>query len=446
MKVYFSLLTIVLVSLSTAYAADLRGTTAFPQQETGPPEFLMRASGSYKDGLLQIEIPFSGDAAVGNYLGFGLTGVSWQTLQPGNPVGWISYYLDDGELLYSGPLDCLNALGTWIWYYDFMPTRVKVADPALSPIVRFGFPGLVIEGFNKLLDDTYPNGFLRIVIYGEVIGGLSGPQPSIRLYAPPSIYAVTIPVTLPHQLFVNYIAFGGFANLIVNQEIVATNLSEGICTLDIDLIDRDGVNAGQLNLDVPGDSTVRAPLIDLYMEQTQTADLPALWLGTALVTAMDGDEADQQCNIALGTVYQILQSSGAPSATAERETQSTIFLSEGGLAVPKPSCYNLVPVRKSSSGEDTGVALANPSETAVANLQMRLLDHEQKEIASVEGITLNQQVGDSKFFWEFFGDLADLKDFEGSLVIHSDVGIGVIAMNTLNGYVQSSLPSGISKP
>lgn len=447
MKLYVPIFTIVLVFISVVYCADVKEATTSPQEETGPPVFLTQASARYSDGLLQIEIPFSGDALVGNYLGFGFTGLQLQPVQAGNPIGWISYYRDDGVLIYSGPVDAFHALGTWFWFYDFMPSRVKVVDPEETPIVRPGFPGLAIEGLNKLLGATYPNGRLQIVLYGEVLKEITNAHTAIRLYTPPSIYPVTIPVSLPHRQFVNYIAFGGVANLIVNQEVVATNLSSGHCMLNIDLIDREGAHTALLHLNVPGDSTVRAPLIDLYMQQTQASELPALQLGTALVTAMVDEEVpDPKCDIALGTVYQILQSDGSPSSFAHRQTQGTTFLSEGGLAVPEASCYNIVPVRKTSEGEDTGIALANPSATALANLKMRLIDHEQTEIASVEGITLNQQVGDSKFFREFFEGLTNLNDFTGSLIIYSDVGIGVIAMNTLNGYVQSSLPSGISKP
>jgi hypothetical protein len=183
------------------------------------------------------------------------------------------------------------------------------------------------------------------------------------------------------------------------------------------------------------------------MQEKQLSELPDLQLGTALVTAVN-DEGDSDLNseFALGTVYQILRSDGSASYEEYRKTQSKAFLSEGGLAVPEASCYNIVPVRKTSDGEDTGIALANPNQMYSASLKMRLLDHEQTEIAGVEGITIGPQVGDSRFFWEFFEDLTKLNDFTGSLIIQSDWGIGVIAMNTLNGYVQSSLPSGITKP
>jgi len=106
--------------------------------------------------------------------------------------------------------------------------------------------------------------------------------------------------------------------------------------------------------------------------------MPALTLETAEVTAVDqSGSPDPTIQVALGTVYQILQSEG----TQALDTESVAFLSEAGLAVPEPSLYNILPVYKDSErSADTGVA------------------------------------------------------------------IGVIALNTLNGYVQSSLPAGTKRP
>jgi len=433
---------IVLFFLSFVYAADLKETAATPQALPVPPDYLTKAAASYHDGLLQIEIPFSGNVEMGNYLGFQVLGVQWQTPKVGNPLGWISYHSETGERLYSGPVVAFS--GMWFWLHDFMPSRVENADPALTPIIRSGGN---IEGLREVFGDTYPNGIMRIVIYGELFKLTPNTPVTVRINVAGASNYATIPVPLPHQQFVNYIAFGGFADLIVNQEIVATNLGRGMCRLHIDLIDRNGDNPVGLHLDVPGESTVRAPLIDLYQEQTQSSELPSLQLGTALVTAItDGNDFDDSCEFTLGTVYQILQSDSPLSVEGYREAQSTTFLSEGGLAVPEPSCYNILPVRKSSAGEDTGIALANPHQQYASSVKMRLLDHEQNEVASVEDLTIGSLVGDSKFFWEFFDGLTGLEDFQGSLIIQSDIALGVIAMNTLNGYVQSSLPSGISEP
>ena len=123
---------------------------------------------------------------------------------------------------------------------------------------------------------------------------------------------------------------------------------------------------------------VRTSLIDLYREENQSSEIPALTLETAEVTAVDqSGSPDPTIQVALGTVYQILQSEG----TQALDTESVAFLSEAGLAVPEPSLYNILPVYKDSErSADTGVA------------------------------------------------------------------IGVIALNTLNGYVQSSLPAGTKRP
>jgi hypothetical protein len=256
---------------------------------------------------------------------------------------------------------------------DFMPSRVENPDPATTPIIKSGGN---IEGLRKIFGDTYPNGTMRIVMYGELFKLIPNTPVVVRIVVAGASNFATIAVPLPHQQFVNYIAFGAFANLIVNQEIVATNLGRSMCMLRIDLIDRSGDNTVALNLDVSGESTVRAPLIDLYQEQTQSSELPELQLGTALVSAIsDGGDLDETCEFTLGTVYQILESDGPLSLEGYRQAQSTNFLSEGGLAVPEPSCYNVLPVRKSSAGKDTGIALANPHQQYASSVRMHCLSN-----------------------------------------------------------------------
>lgn len=422
-------------------AKGLKGPETSPQQN-GIPDYLMHTAASYSNGLLQIEIPFWGDPLV-RPIGIGFTGLWFAGgIKPGNLLGWISYCDPEGEIILSGPLRSLNGFD-WIWYADYMPDRVEIGGPHL-PIAKPLSPGYSLQALDLVLGATHPDGTMKFRFHGEMFTEFHETPLTVRVRQ--GTQDVLIPLSTGFRQFVNYIAFGSVASLIVNQEIAVSNLGSDPCMLDIDLFNRDGSSWTQLHLTVEGDSTVRAPLIDLYQEQTQSSEVPPLTLGTAMVTAVTESGApDPASRLALGTIYQILQAAETQTSPQNVPTQDTVFLSEAGLAVPEPSLYNIIPVRKTSDGEDTGVAIANPEVKWGASFTMRLLDENQSQVATSEGL-LAARSGDSKFFLEYFTGLTGITDFTGSLQIHSGVALGAIALNTLNGYVQSSLPAGTEKP
>jgi hypothetical protein len=91
--------------------------------------------------------------------------------------------------------------------------------------------------------------------------------------------------------------------------------------LNIDRIDRKGETTAQLHMDVQGETTVRASLIDLYQQQTQSSGLLPLQQGTALVSAVtETGDSDHSCEFTLGTVYQILQSDNQQPALRDLST------------------------------------------------------------------------------------------------------------------------------
>jgi len=442
MKLASLLCTMLLVFNCSFWADGLRGAESAPQQQNGVPEFLMHTSASYSNGLLQIEIPFWGGPNVRN-VGIGFTGLWFASgIKPGNLLGWISYSDPDGQMMLSGPLRSLNGYD-WIWYADFMPDRVENGGPHL-PIAKPLSPGYSLQALDLVLGANHPDGTMKIRLKGEVFTEYIDTPLTVRVRH--GIYDVLIPLPTSYRHYVNYIAFGSVGSLIVNQEIAVSNLAPQSALLVVELFERSGSPWIELQLTVEGDSTVRVPLIDLYQQQTQSSEIPPLWLGTAVVTAVtESGTPEPRSSIKLGTIYQILESAGSQSSAQTQPSQDALFLSEAGLSVPEPSLYNIVPVRKTSDGEDTGIAIANPEVKWPASITMRLLDDSQTEIAVAEDIQLTARSGDSKFFLEFFEGLTGINDFNGSLQISSNVAIGVIALNTFSGYVQSSLPAGARK-
>jgi hypothetical protein len=418
----------------------------FPHQgEAIPPEHLMHASASYSDGLLQIRIPFFNDPKTQFLFGpnFEWFGIRFRSPNEGNPVGWISYRDPDGKIIHSGPLRAESSTQSR-WYYDFMPSRVEKVDP-FGPMFSTGAPTAAgFLGLQGLLGDTYPTGVMKIVLFGEVFEEDPDTPAEIGVSCCQNPWIVRLPFSTDYQQYLNYIAFGQAGSVLVNQILVTTNLGSKACSLLMELFDRDGDALEKLAMEVPGNSIVHHSLIDIYTQQALAGtpeENPPLFLGSARITSVTDtqtEEVDPKGEFVLGTVYQILQMNGS--------SQSEL-LGEAGLAVAQPSCFNLVPVRRTSSGEDTGLAMGCPSPVGSHRITMSLIDENQKEVAYTDDLFLQPFGIDSRFFWEYFDTMpAAMDDFSGSVRITSSAGISVTALNTLNGYVVSSLPAGISDP
>lgn len=139
MKPISLLFAVVIIFNCFVYAEGLKEPTPVSKQSLGIPEYLMHTAAGYNNGVLQIEIPFWGNPVV-QQIGIGLTGLQMGNgVKPGNSLGWITYVDDEGDVLFSGPIRSLNGW-EWLWYYDFMPSRVEIAGTHL-PMWRPGSPG-----------------------------------------------------------------------------------------------------------------------------------------------------------------------------------------------------------------------------------------------------------------------------------------------------------------
>ena len=89
---------------------------------------------------------------------------------------------------------------------------------------------------------------------------------------------------------------------------------------------------------------------------------------------------------------------------------------------------------------DTALAIANPT-SADATIQARLLDSNDQEVQSATLEVLPGKNQRPLFFSELFEGF-DPADFEGTLILNSDTGVGVATLQTNGrGIQQASLPS-----
>lgn len=242
--------------------------------------------------------------------------------------------------------------------------------------------------------------------------------------------------------YLNFVAFGVIDafNLLLDQSLVVSNLGPLTCDFFLDLYDPVGLHLTRIALEVDPHSTSRFNMSSLFKQGNLglSGEPPPLVTGSGIVSG------DPSCRFSLGTVYPIFDTSGASQPAG---TGQTALAGEAGLSVPEPSTFNAVSVRKTLSGIDTGVAIANPT-AREANITMSLVDEDQKQLAGVDGLKLGALGSVSKFFEEYLAPqvLQGAGEFTGTLFISSDTALGVIAINTLGGFPTSSLPPGIPRP
>jgi len=440
------------LSVSVAVLLSVCVLCSHPVLAQGDPElpdYLVKAWSQYSGGVLLIEIPFEEPAPVPFSMAIDLSGFQTKDVVAGNQVGWIWYRDLSGQTLYSGPIQAFNSL-TWYWIFDFMPGRTKTIDSQQPVLERRSGMRITLGQLAQAFGSTFPPGRMRILFHGEILQEVLNEQRKVSLMAnlAPDYPTVVLPMQAGHEQYVNYIAFGNFGSLFVNQILVAANLGPHACPINLFLMNEAGVFTRLNAATVPTFSTRSFVLADLFPLLVQDGDH---FLGSMLMWAayeFGGITRNPECRLSLSTVYPVLSGKPPAAKSSEMLAEAPELLGEAGLAVPPPSAINLVPVRKRASGEDTGLAFGNPSAVESADITMILLNDLQQEVARKEGIPLGPLARSSKFFLEYFDpdDVKDITEIEGTVVIRSTIGLGVIALNTLNGFPTSSLPSGIPVP
>jgi len=121
------------------------------------------------------------------------------------------------------------------------------------------------------------------------------------------------------------------------------------------------------------------------------------------------------------------------------------IVTEAGVADAPPTGSANLHVRGAGTFS-TALALANIADET-AQLNFRLLDAEGKQVAQ-QASELPPQAHIARFFNELFdadllaGLQLDWTNFEGSLVIESDLPVSITSLRTKNGYLISSFPVG----
>jgi hypothetical protein len=148
-----------------------------------------------------------------------------------------------------------------------------------------------------------------------------------------------------------------------------------------------------------------------------------------------------------GSGYQELEINGGCSASSTYQVytrQSSpagapveVLVGEAGIGLPDPATLTVIPVTKTVSGEDTGIAMVPvlPFDTQVV---LELLQSDSV-VATVE-LLIPAGTNVSRFFLEYFEMQDTVTQFDGAVRIRSDVDLSTIALNTLNGFPTSSLP------
>ncbi len=106
-----------------------------------------------------------------------------------------------------------------------------------------------------------------------------------------------------------------------------------------------------------------------------------------------------------------------------------------GIAVSGPSTFGIIRVRKTRTGIDTGIAMANIINTTTVDVLVESDDQSVQEVASFE---LADSATRSQFFWEYVG--LDVEEFDGTFIFTSAADIAVNSLETLDGLPTASLP------
>jgi hypothetical protein len=98
------------------------------------------------------------------------------------------------------------------------------------------------------------------------------------------------------------------------------------------------------------------------------------------------------------------------------------------------------------TGVDTGLALVNPSATDINNLLLQLFDPSGKKLAEAP-LTLNPMEHTARYLTEFFSNVANIQEFEGTIVITSmdNRKFGGLTLR-LTGDLMTSFPMVVPPP
>lgn len=205
--------------------------------------------------------------------------------------------------------------------------------------------------------------------------------------------------------------------------IVVTNLTNSTAEGQIELFSSEG---NELDLDLAGVSDASPA----NQEETLTAFAIAPGGSKVLSTPGNSDQIMQgyaiiYSNVPIQTaaVFQILNQDGLP-------------IQEAGIAGARPATIQSATVGRASLGNiDTGVALANISET-IATVDMQLVSTEN-ELFGVFQTVMESGTHMASFVPELFPDAPST--LNGSILIRSDVPIVATVIRTLSGLVSASL-------
>ena len=105
-----------------------------------------------------------------------------------------------------------------------------------------------------------------------------------------------------------------------------------------------------------------------------------------------------------------------------------------GIAVSGPSTFGIIRVRKTSTGIDTGIAMAS---TVIATTVDVLVESDDQSVQEVGSFELGDSATRSQFFWEYVG--LDVEEFDGTFIFASTADVAVNTLETLDGLPTASL-------
>ena len=439
MKATALLLCFVLVSNPLVFAAkgpDLPQLDE-PSMMNGQHDSLYGAWARYIKGMLIIQIPFFTGTPTWDEIAITLIGLQIiHSVKNQEQIGWMVYCDPNGNILWGGPITAFNAT-LWHWIFSYLPLRAGSIAP-FQPLFTLLSPvALILTQLQQNLGNELPPGYLRISFDSNIVqrtGGETGVQLGYRRGS--ESHAATLWTGNKFRRFINFVAYGLAGTLLVTQLLVVSNLTNRPTSFDLLLYSSAGAFILSLAFTIAALQTKRISIGEetLRAMGSGTQDVPEFFFGTGRILASPDSELD------VATIYQISDSGSPAVALSAAPAQNQNLLGEAGLAVSAPSNLNLVAVFRSSEA-DTGVAVGNPDLSETATLSMTLTDNSGTEVATAADIEIPPLGVISKFFWEYFSGTQIPTDFVGTLTVASDVGVQITALNTLNGFVQSSLPS-----
>ena len=439
MKPTALLLCIVLILNPLMFAAE---GPELPQLEepsmmNGQHDSLYGAWARYIKGMLIIQIPFLTGTPTWDELAITLIGLQFiQSVKNQEQIGWMVYCDPNGNVIWGGPITAFS-FSLWHWIHLYLLSRGGSIAPFLPLFTLVSPVLLVLTQLRQNLGNELPPGFLRITFDNGVLqetGGETAVELGYKLDS--ESHSATLLTGNKHRRFINFIAYGLAGTLLVTQLLVVTNLANRAANFDLLLYSSAGAFILSLAFTIAALQTMRLNVGEEAFQRVglDTQAVPEFFFGTGRILASPESDLD------VATVYRINDTSSSPVALSSSPAQNHNLLGEAGLAVPSPSNFNLLAVFRSSE-EDTGVAIGNPDLSETATLSMTLTDTMGTDVATVADIEIPPLGVVSKFFWEYFTGTQIPTDFVGTLAITSDVGVQTTALNTQNGFIQSSLPS-----